>query len=67
MKRTVGYMAFRRALSINLLPRAILAFNLFICKSNFDTPGDTSRSDTNRFSRGVQPTFRDICLVVHAQ
>ena len=24
MKRTVGYMAFRRALSINLLPRTIL-------------------------------------------
>ena len=32
---------------------------LFICKSNFDTPGDTSGSDTNRFSRGVQPIFRD--------
>ena len=26
MKRTVEYMAFRRALSINLLPRAILDF-----------------------------------------
>ena len=53
MKRTVGYMAFRRALSINLLPRAILAF-VYVCllivvliQSNFDTPGDTSRSDTN--------------------
>ena len=43
---------------------------MFICvfipvvliQSNFDTPGDTSRSDTNRFSRGVQPIFRDICF-----
>ena len=57
MKRTVGYMAFRRALSINLLPRAILAFvyvykclltgRFDIIQSNFDAPGDTSRSDTN--------------------
>ena len=54
MKSTVGYLAFRRALSINLLPRAIL--DLFICsvcipvvliQSNFDTPGDATRSDTN--------------------
>ena len=44
---------------------------LFICsvcipvvliQSNFDTPGDTSRSDTNWFSRDVQPIFRDICF-----
>ena len=43
---------------------------MFICvcipvvliQSNFDTPGDTSRSDTNQFSRGVQPIFRDICF-----
>ena len=68
MKRTVGYKTFRRALSINLLPRAILAF-VYMClltvvliQSNFDTPGDTSRSDTNRFSRGVQPIFRNICF-----
>ena len=50
-------MAFRRALSINLLPRAILAFvYMYMClltgrfdiiQSNFDAPGDTSRSDTN--------------------
>ena len=32
VKRTVGYMAFRRALSINLLPRAILAF-VYMCPS----------------------------------
>ena len=70
MKRAVGYMAFRRALSINILPRAILAFvymcllthRLILIQSNFDTLGDTSRSDTNRFSRGVQPIFRDICF-----
>ena len=31
MKRTVGYMAFRRALSINLLPRAGQPWLLFIC------------------------------------
>ena len=70
MKRAVGYMAFRRALSINILLRAILAFvymclltdRLILIQSNFDAPGDTSRSDTNRFSRGVQPTFRDICF-----
>ena len=40
MKRTVGYMAFRRALSINLLPRAILAFAyVFMCllTGRFDT------------------------------
>ena len=30
MKRTVGYMAFQRALSINLLPRAILNF-FYMC------------------------------------
>ena len=30
MKRTVGYMAFPRALSINLLPRAILEF-VYMC------------------------------------
>ena len=38
MKRTVGYMAFRRALSINLLPRAILAF-VYMCllTGRFDT------------------------------
>ena len=29
-------------------------------QSNFDTPGDTSRLDANRFSRSVQPIFRDI-------
>ena len=34
MKRTVGYMAFRRALSINLLPRAIL---LCLLTDSFDT------------------------------
>ena len=59
-------MAFRRALSINLLPFWLL----FICvwltvvliQSNFDTTGDTFRSDTNRFSRGVQTIFRDICF-----
>ena len=67
MKRTVGYLAFRRVLSINLLPRAIL--DLFICsvcipvvliQSNFDTPGDATRSDTNWLSRDVQPIVRDI-------
>ena len=51
MKRTVGYMAFRRALSINLLPGAILDMCLLkpvvLIQSNFDTPGDTSRLDTN--------------------
>ena len=42
MKRKVGYMAFRRVLSIHLSPRAILAFTVFIClpvvliRSNFD-------------------------------
>ena len=43
---------------------------MFICvclpvvliQSNFNTPGDRSRSDTNKFSRGVQPIFRDICF-----
>ena len=35
MKRRVGYMAFRRSLSINLLPRAIMAFwLLFILHIN---------------------------------
>ena len=66
MKRTVGYMAFRRALSINILPRAsayiYVCLPIVLIQSNFDTPGDTSRSDTNRFSRGVQPIFRDICF-----
>ena len=41
---------------------------LFICvclpivliQSNFNTPGDTSRLDANRFSHSVQPIFRDI-------
>ena len=39
MKRTVGYMAFRRALSINLLPRAILDFVYMQClhTGRFDT------------------------------
>ena len=54
MKRTVEYMAFRRALSINLLPRDILDF-VYMCllytgrfvQRNFDTAGDSSRSDTN--------------------
>ena len=38
MKMTVGYMAFRRALSINLLPRAILDF-VYMCllTERFDT------------------------------
>ena len=57
MKRTVRYMAFRRALSINLLRSALLAFELFtfICaclpvvltQSNLHTPGDTSQSLRN--------------------
>ena len=53
MKRALGYMALRRALSINLLPRAILAFvykcslTVVLIQSNFDTPCDTTRSDTN--------------------
>ena len=41
---------------------------MFICvclpivliQSNFNTPGDTSRLDANRFSHSVQPIFRDI-------
>ena len=53
-------MAFRRALSLIYYQEPFRL--LFTCKSNFNTPGDTSRSDTNRFSRGVQPTFRDICF-----
>ena len=38
MKRTVGYMAFRRALLINLLPRANLEF-VYMCllTGRFDT------------------------------
>ena len=38
VKRTVVYMAFRRVLSINLLPRAILAF-VYMCllTDRFDT------------------------------
>ena len=38
MKRTVGYMAFRRALSINILSRAILDF-VYMCllTERFDT------------------------------
>ena len=55
MERTVRYMAFRRALSINLLRRAVLAFVYVICaclpvvltQSNLDTPGDTSQSLRN--------------------
>ena len=35
---------------------------IVLIQGNFDTPGDTSRSDKNRFSRGVQPIFRDICF-----
>ena len=66
-KKDSWNMAFRRALSINSLRRAILAFvYVYMCSftglSNFDTPGDTTRSDTNWFSRGVQPIFRDICF-----
>ena len=40
MKRTVGYMVFRRALSISLLPKAILAFVVvYMCllTGRFDT------------------------------
>ena len=35
MKRTVGYMAFRRALSINFLPRAKLFFFIRIWRLKF--------------------------------
>ena len=50
------------------LPFSMRTSSLYVClpvvliQSNFDTPGDTSRSDTNRFSRGVQPIFRNICF-----
>ena len=38
MKRTVGYMAFRRALSTNLSPRSILAFgDMCLLTGRFDT------------------------------
>ena len=55
MKRTVRYIAFRRALSINLLRRAVWRLFTFICaclqvvltQSDLDTPGDTSQSLRN--------------------
>ena len=66
MKRTVRYMAFRTALSINLLSRAILILFTCVClpivliQSNLDTPGDTSRSDTNSLIQSRCTIFRGI-------
>ena len=59
MNRAVGYMAFRRALSINLLPLTILAF-VYKCVS---LPVAIHLVQIQiEFSRGVQPIFRDICF-----
>ena len=63
MKRTVGYVAFRRALSIIFLPKAILAFVYMCLLIPVDTPGVASRSDAiNSVAARVQPIFRDICF-----
>ena len=61
MKRTVGYMAFRRALSINFLPRAILAF-VYMCLLTGRYTWRCISFRHNQFSRGVQPIFCDICF-----
>ena len=63
MKRTVGYVAFRRALSIIFLRKAILAF---VCLP-VDTPGDASRSDTINSVAVYNQYFSTFVFLVHEQ
>ena len=65
MKRTVGYVAVRRALSIIFLRKAILAF-VCVCLP-VDTPGDASRSDTINSVAVYNQYFSTFVFLVHAQ